>query len=93
MYTLENAKKLKKEGEIYYKFFIGRKKNIIKNYREKQNEKQAEINKFQNLQGKELFKVFTNDEQINYIGINKGGKGKKKSTVEGSTALQTEINN
>ena len=70
--------KIKKESKELYKFFLEEEKKMIELYESQIVQKENEIEKFNNLEGDELFKLFSEDEKIKNIKIK--SKSRRNST-------------
>lgn len=68
-YSLENKKKIRNNSKELYDFFLSEEKQMLESYNKKKKEKEDEINKWNNLKGKQLFNEFNFIEKINNIKI------------------------
>jgi len=69
-YSTENKKIIKKDSKQLYKFFLSEEEDMKNEFKEKIDQKKAEIKKYEETKGKDLFELFSKEEKINNLSIN-----------------------
>ena len=79
-YSINN--KEKKNSKELYDFFLNEEKKMLQAYDLKMKEKEAEIQKWNNLEGNELFNEFSIKEKINNIKIGNRGLSSLSTKID-----------
>ena len=72
-YSIKNKQKIKKESFELYQFFLSEEKRMNELYDSKIRKKEEEIKEITNLEGKNLFDIFSLEEKINNVRLNRKG--------------------
>ena len=80
-YSTENKKKIKDNSFELYKFFLSEEKRMYSLYNQRIKEFEDEIKKLNELKGKELFDLFSEEEKINNIKIDSKGLSSASTNI------------
>ena len=80
-YSTENKKKIKDNSFELYKFFLSEEKRMYSLYNQRIKEFEDEIKKLNELKGKELFDLFSEEEKINNIKIDSKGLSSSSTNI------------